>query len=316
MLAVPGRHRSLTLLIVTLVAQLLLLAVQIKRETHVRLIRVWTVDSITPFERVGTWMVRKVHGVFTGYIDLVHVRRDNLALQDELNHLQIRNSALEGEAAEAQRLDSVLGFRTDHPEAPMLAARVIATSADSASHVVFLNRGARDGIKSNMAVITPDGIVGKVFEVYASTAEVLLATDKDSGVGALLAGTRTQGVVGGTGDPTLTMKYVSNDENVAPGQQILTSGEDQIFPKDLPVGTVTQVKSGNPFKQIQLRPAAHLDRLDEVLVLLTRQELAPKTPPAQASPAPNSIAPSPGAAPAAKPATPPAKPSGAQQSDP
>ena len=310
MLAVPGRHRSLTLLIVTLVAQLLLLAVQVRRDTHVRLIRVWTVDSVTPFERGGTWIVRKVHGVFTGYVDLIHVHRDNLALHDQLNQLELRNAALEGEAAEAQRLNALLGFRTDHQEVPMLAARVIATSADTASHVVFINRGTRDGIKSNMAVILPDGVVGKIFEAYGGVSEVLLATDKDSGVGGLLEGTRTQGVVGGTGDPMLTMKYVSNDENVSVGQRVLTSGEDQIFPKDLPIGTVMQVKPGNPFKQIQVRPAARLDRLEEVLVLLTREEILPKAPPAQTVPAPHPATPA--AAPPAKPSMPPAKPAGEQ----
>jgi rod shape-determining protein MreC len=310
MLAVPGRHRSLTLLIVTLVVQLLMLAVQVKRNSHVRLIRVWTVDSITPFERAGTWMVGKVTGVFGGYFDLVHVRSENLALRDQLNQLEMRNTALEGQAAEVQRLNTLLDFKTDHPEAPMIAARVIATSADTASHVVYINLGTRDGIKTNMAVITPDGVVGKVFEAYGSVSEVLLATDKDSGVGALIEGTRTQGVVGGTGDPALTMKYVSNDENVTLGQHVLTSGEDQIFPKDVPVGTITQVKSGNPFKQIQLHPAAHLDRLEEVLVLLTRQDLIPKGAPLPAAPAasPSSAKP----APATKPAAPPAKPSGTE----
>ncbi len=91
-----------------------------------------------------------------------------------------------------------------------------------------------------------------------------------------MADSRIQGPVGGTGEPLMTMKYVSNDETVNVGQQILTSGQDQIFPKDLPVGTITDVKPGNPFKLIRVKPAAHLDRLEEVMVLLTRQELTTK----------------------------------------
>jgi rod shape-determining protein MreC len=82
--------------------------------------------------------------------------------------------------------------------------------------------------------------------------------------------------VGGLGEPLLQMKYVSNDEEVPMGERVLTSGQDRIFPKDLPVGTVAEVKPGNPFKQIRVRPAAHLDRLEEVLVLLTQRELEPK----------------------------------------
>ncbi len=194
-----------------------------------------------------------------------------------MDRLRIRNTELESESAESARLAALLGFRDAHPDAPMLAARVIAASADSSSHAIFINRGEHDGIRRNMAVITPDGVVGKVFEVYRSTSQVLLLTDKESGVGALLAGSRTQGPVGGTGDPLMVMKYISNDENVTVGQEVLTSGEDRIYPKDLPVGTVAEVKTGTPFKLIRVKPAAHLDRLEEVLVLLTRQEISRTT---------------------------------------
>jgi rod shape-determining protein MreC len=123
-----------------------------------------------------------------------------------------------------------------------------------------------------MGVITPEGVVGKVLEVYSSTALVLLITDKDGGVGSLLAGTRTQGVARGQGEPMLSLGFVNNDENVTVGEQVLTSGIDRIFPKDLPVGTVVAVRGGNPFKVIDVRPAARLDRLEEVFVLLARAD--------------------------------------------
>jgi rod shape-determining protein MreC len=277
MSAVPMRHRSLTLLGVVLLAQVLALAVQIRTNTHGRLIRVWVVEVVTPFERAGNWTISKVRGVWNGYFALIHVRRENEDLHAQLDRLRLRNAELESQSGESARLGVLLGFHDAHPDAPMLAARVIAASADSSSHALFINRGERDGIRRNMAVITPDGIVGKVFEVYRGTAQVLLLTDKESGVGALLAGSRTHGPVGGVGEPMMVMKYISNDENVSVGQQILTSGEDQIFPKDLPVGTVAEVKQGTPFKVIRVRPAAHLDRLEEVFVLLTRQELTRST---------------------------------------
>src|SRR6185437_4775003 len=110
------------------------------------------------------------------------------------------------------------------------------------------------------------------------TAQVLLLSDKDSGVGALLANSRTQGPVRGTGEPLLGMEYVSNEVKVQQGEAVLTSGQDRIFPKDLPVGTVVDIKPDHhsPFQQISVKPAAHLDQLEEVLVLLTRQDLAAK----------------------------------------
>jgi rod shape-determining protein MreC len=157
----------------------------------------------------------------------------------------------------------------------MLAASVIAASPDSGSQVMYINKGSRDGIRRDMGVITPDGVVGKILAVYPDTSQVLLLDDKDSGVGALLADTRTQGPVKGNGAPLLTLDYISNDEKVTAGETVLTSGQDRIFPKDLPVGQVVDVVSDpkTPFMKIRVRPAAHLDRLEEVLVLQTRQEL-------------------------------------------
>jgi rod shape-determining protein MreC len=89
----------------------------------------------------------------------------------------------------------------------------------------------------------------------------------------MLAESRIQSPVGGVGEPLLSMKYVANDDTVNVGDRVVTSGMDRIFPRDLPVGTVTQIKPGNPFKQIRLRPAANLERLEEVIVLLSLQPL-------------------------------------------
>ena len=190
----------------------------------------------------------------------------------------MRNAELEGRALEADRLAALLNFRTAHSDTPMIAARVIGASPDSGSLVVNIDRGSRDGIRRDMGVITPDGVVGKIFAVYPDISQVLLMGDKDSGVGALLADTRTQGPVKGTGEPLLSLEYISSDEKVTVGEAVLTSGQDRIFPKDLPVGKVVDFASDpkSPFMKIRVKPAAHLDRLEEVLVLETRQELTLK----------------------------------------
>lgn len=278
MFAIPSRHRSLALLAAVVLSQVLLLALQIKRERQVRLIRVWAVTTISPFQRAGAWAIDRVQGGWSSYIGLRRAHRENQAFRAELERLQLRNSQLESRAAEADRLAALLGFREGHAQVPMLAARVIGSSADPASRTVYINRGEKDGVRKNMGVITPEGVVGKVLEIYSRTAQVLLLTDKEGGVGALLAGSRTQSPVGGVGEPQLVMKYVSNDEQVAIGERVLTSGQDRIFPKDLPVGTVVEAKPGNTFKVIRIRPAAHLDRLEEVLVLLSQQELEARRP--------------------------------------
>jgi rod shape-determining protein MreC len=267
------RQRPLALLAALVLAQVLLLAFQIKRDHDVRLIRYWTAAAVMPFERSGSWGFSKTGGIWSEYIGLRGTRTENLRLRTELDQLRIRNRELEGQAGEAERLRVLLNFHEAHQETPMLAAQVIGASADPASHTLFLNRGDRDHVRRNQPVITPDGIVGKIVEVFPVTSQVLLINDKDSGAGALLADTRTHGVVKGSGDPDPRLDYVVNDEPVHQGEMILTSGEDRIFPKDLLIGTVSIASQGNPFQTIHVRPAARLDRLEDVLILLTVQEL-------------------------------------------
>jgi rod shape-determining protein MreC len=265
------RQRPLFLLAALVLAQVLLLAFQIKHD--VRLIRYWAAAVVMPFERGGTDAVKNTGGIWSDYVGLRGTRAENARLRAEVDQLQLRNRELEGQAGEAQRLSVLLNFHDAHPETQMLAAQVIGASADPASHTLFLNRGERDHVRRNQAVITPDGIVGKIVEVFPATSQVLLISDKDSGAGALLADTRTHGVVKGSGDPDPRLDYVVNDEPVHAGEVILTSGEDRIFPKDLLIGTVSMATPGNPFQVIHVRPAARLDRLEDVLILLTPQEL-------------------------------------------
>jgi rod shape-determining protein MreC len=285
MMELPSRQRPLTLLAIVIGLQVLLLAFQIKRDHDIRLIRVWAVDILTPLQRSGTWAISSVHGVWEHYIDLRRTSVENDRLHSELGRLQLRNRELESRAVEADRLAALLGFHSANPNVQMVAAQVIGANADASSRTIFINRGDQDHLRKNMAVITPDGIVGKVVEVYQDTSQVLLITDRESGVGALFSGSRTHGVIKGMSEPYLLMDYVINEEKVSPGQEILTSGEDQIFPKDLLIGTVVKSKNGNPFSVINVRPAARLDRLEEVLVLLSRHD-APNQKKAEPAPAP------------------------------
>lgn len=273
---IPARRRPLVVLVAVILAQVLLLAFQIKRDHDVRLVRVWSVALLTPLQHAGTYVISKIEGAWFGYIDMRDARSDDRRLEEEVGRLRLKNERLEGQAAEAIRLAKLLGFRKANAAVPMVAAEVIGANADANSETIFINRGARDGLRPNMAVVTPDGVVGKIFEVFSHTAQVLLITDKESGVGALLANTRAHGVVKGSGNPLLRMDYVTNSEKVLPGEKILTSGEDRIFPKDLPIGTVAWAKRGSLFQTIRVDPAAHLDRLEEVLVLLTEQSLNPR----------------------------------------
>src|SRR5246127_271273 len=276
MAGVPSRHKSLVLLAGVLLLQVVLLAVQIKRDSQGRLLRVWTVGAVSPFQRAGAKGIGNIRGTWSHYFALQNPSRENQQLRRENDELKLQLNQLQSKAAEADRLAALLNFRQAQHNVPMLAARVIGTSADTASRTIYLDHGERDGIRRNMGVITPDGVVGKVIESYRDTAQVLLLTDRESGVGAMLADSRIQSPVGGTGEPLLSMKYIANDDTVSVGERVITSGMDRIFPRDLPVGTVTEIKPGNPFKQIRIKPAANLERLEEVLVLLSLRSLEPK----------------------------------------
>lgn len=283
MVGIPSRHKSLVLLAGVVLLQMVLLAVQIKRDTQGRLLRVWTVGAVSPFEKVGARGIGNIRGTWSHYFALKNASVENEQLKKENDDLKLKISQLQGKAAEADRLAELLSFRQSQQNVPMLPARVIGTSADTASQTIYLDRGERDGIRRNMGVITPDGVVGKVIESYRGTSQVLLLTDKDSGVGAMLADSRIQSPVGGTGEPLLSMKYIPTDDEVSVGAQVVTSGMDRIFPRDLPVGTISEVKNGSPFKQVLVKPAAKLERLEEVIVLLTLQPLEGKKEPSSAA---------------------------------
>lgn len=292
----PPRHKSLVLLAGVILLQVLLLAVQIKRDSQGRLIRTWTVGAVSPFERAGSYGFGWFRDVWRNYFALRSAKKDREDLRRENDALKLRIAQLEGKAAETDRLAALLHFRQSQSDVPMVAARVIGGSAGTASLTIEIDRGEKDGIRQNMGVITPDGVVGKVSEAYGNTSTVLLLTDTKSGVGATLADSRIQSPVGGLGEPLVTMKYVPNDDDVSVGERVITSGMDRIFPRDLPVGTITEVKAGVPFKQIRIKPAANLEKLEEVLVLLTLNPLkgddVPAAKPAEpvaSSPAPPQV---------------------------
>jgi rod shape-determining protein MreC len=155
---------------------------------------------------------------------------------------------------------------------------VVGSGPSAESQIVYINRGADDGIAQNMPVITPDGVVGKITAVFKGTAQVLLITDPDSGVGALVESTRVHGSLRGSRPALCELKFVVNEDDVPAGTPVVTSGEDQIYPKGLPLGVVTLSERGEMFRHIEVRPSAALSRLEEVLVVTRVVQRAPTAP--------------------------------------
>ncbi len=269
---VLGRYRNLIVLVGVLFAQILGLAVQVnvKRTTDsepTRLIRVWAVGMVTPLEKGLVWVQTSSGNAWHDYFYLRGVRAENRDLKQQIERMSLERVRMSQDADQARRLQALLAFKEQFISQTM-AAQVIGSSGSELSRSVYIDKGESDGIKPDMAVITADGIVGKVLRVYGSTSLVLLIDDQTSGVGALLDKTRLQGILRGTPSGEVVLEKVMSDENVPPGEMVLTSGGDGIFPKGLLVGRVTKVSQGSDlFLNIHVRPAADLSKLEEVLVV-------------------------------------------------
>jgi rod shape-determining protein MreC len=274
--SVLGRYRNLIILVGVLFLQVLGLAVQVKRGSSegqdTRLIRVWALGAITPFERALVWVQNSTGNVWHNYFYLRGVRAENRQLKEQINQMRLEQVRLSEDAAQAHRLQALLAFKEQFIS-KTVAAQVIGTSGSDLSRIVTIDKGENAGIRRDMAVITSDGIVGKVLLVSPNLAQVLLISDQSSGVGAILDKSRLQGVLRGTANGEVVLERVMSDEQVQAGETVLTSGGDQIFPKGLPVGTVTNVGKGKElFLNIKIKPGANLSRLEEVLVLTGKQE--------------------------------------------
>ena len=267
---VLGRYRNLIVLVGVLFAQVLGLAVQVKRTTDsepTRLIRIWAVGAVSPLEKVLVWVQTSTGNVWHNYFYLRGVRAENRSLKQQIERMSLDQVRMSQDADQARRLQALLAFKEQFISRTM-AAQVIGSSGSELSRSVYIDKGESDGIKPDMAVITADGIVGKVLRVYRSTSQVLLIDDQTSGVGAILDKTRLQGILRGTPAGEVVLEKVMSDEAVPAGEMVLTSGGDGIFPKGLLVGRVTKVAPGSElFLNIRVRPAADLSKLEEVLVV-------------------------------------------------
>jgi len=267
MRAFVERHRHSSLLVAVLLGQLFFLAYQIKSDNEVRLIRLWAVAVISPVERGVRASVNAAGSLLEEYVALYNARQESRLLRAELARARLRLHELKARADESDELAALLELKQSYPQAPMVAAHVIAASPAAATRTVLIDRGADRGLRPNMAVLTPEGVVGKVVAVFSTTAQVLLITDGKSGVGVRVADSPLAGVVKGTGGNHCRLDYIPNEETLAPGAALLTSGQDQLFPPGLPVGRVTSVGPGELFLEVAVEPAAPLARLDHVLVL-------------------------------------------------
>ena len=262
-----NRYRNLTALVAAILVQLVLLAYQVKTNQEVRLIRVWSVSAVTPLARLLEDGRSSTVNFFRDYFVLLDVREQNHRLQTDLNRVQLENQMLRSQLDTAERGQALSVFQ-QQSQMKTVAARIIGNSPGSNGRVVLIDRGSTSGILPGMAVITPDGIVGKVVSSYPTASNLLLITDPSFAAGVLSQKNRVHGTLKGTGNSNAIVDYVQNEQTVEAGEWFYTAGDDRIFPKGLPAGVVTAVRPGRTVKEIILSPSGLQHGLEDVLVIL------------------------------------------------
>jgi rod shape-determining protein MreC len=215
--------------------------------------------------------------MWANYVDLRGVRHENEELKKQLTDLRLNNAHMQQEAEQGRRLQALLDFKQQYIN-KTIAAQVIGTSGTELSRVIYIDSGTSDGVQPGMAVITPDGIVGKIARADRSTSQVLLISDPQSGAGVLLERLHLNGILKGTNGRYPEVQNVMSDEKINVGDRIITTGGDRVFPRGLPVGTVESFspdRERDPFLNIKVKPAADLGKLEEVLVITEMVEKSP-----------------------------------------
>jgi rod shape-determining protein MreC len=260
-----NRYRNITVLLLVIMAQLVLLAVDTKVQ-GVPLIRVWAVTAVTPVARVLEGIRGGGSGFLHSYILLHDATAENRRLKTELDRLKLENIALKNDLNTADRAKALQVFQSKTPS-KTVAATVIATGAGANSRVVFVDRGTVAGVMRGMAVVTPDGIVGKVIAAYPIASEVLLVTDPDFAAG-VVSQKGVHGNLKGQGTTQCRLDYVPSEDKLDVGELLYTSGDDRIFPRGFPAGVVKSVRPGQPFKEVLVEPLGLQHGLQDVLILI------------------------------------------------
>lgn len=247
---------------------LFLLSVQVRNDEGRILLRSWFLYVLSPPLSALQFVSGSVSAGFTRYVFLVGVEKENRELRLENAQLTYDRYQLEGfrKIVETnprfELLEQTYAFET-------IRAGVIWRGYPMYSNRILLNAGENKGIQKNFAVVTPDGIVGRVIVTTAFSAEVELITDVNGAAGALSASTGLQGVVEGDGSDWLLLHFIPVSEKIEPGELLLTSGGDRIYPKGLPIGTVLTATEQGAYQTLVVRPKVDFNRLDDVAIVVS-----------------------------------------------
>ena len=201
--------------------------------------------------------------------ELWGIRDKYFKLEDRFANLEARNQFYDDLISENQQLRGLLGFRAGSYYPRLMASQVIGRSTSNWFETIIIDRGGADGLRGDKVVISPEGLVGRTFDVARHSAKVLLLTDPNSAISAVDQNTRDIGIVVGRKAELLLMRYVSPTANIAAGDLLVTSGVSAIFPKGIRIGTVQRVEKRDYdiFQHVEVSPAVNFSKLDKVFVI-------------------------------------------------
>jgi len=224
---------------------------------------------VAPIQDTVSETLQAGRDVWRHYFTLVATARENERLREELQKSIARNNQWQETALSNQRLRRLLDFKSSMSK-ESVAAEVIGRDPSPWYRTVIINKGRADGLRKALPVVVPEGVIGQVTDVSAGYAKVMLIVDRNSAVDALVQRSRARGVIKGAATSRCIFEYVLRKDEVAVGDEIITSGLDGVFPKGFPIGTVTGVikRTSDIFQEVIVTPYSDFERLEEVLVVL------------------------------------------------
>ena len=268
-----SRQRTGYLVLAVILGHVILISAQVntREDSGSSMLEAVTFSALTEVQRAMTSAMGGVRTVWAGYVELRDVRGENETLRRDLANLEFELQQQRALAERSRSLQQLLELR-ERVEATTVSARVIAADATPWFRTLTIDRGAGDGLRPDLAVVAPKGVVGRIVGLPgARAAKVQLLIDRNAAAGALIERTRAAGVVAGSDEENaLRMEYVSNLEDVQVGDVVVTSGIDGIYPKGFVIGTVDLVERGvGLYKSIWITPIVEFSRLEDVLVVMT-----------------------------------------------
>jgi rod shape-determining protein MreC len=272
-------------LAIALVIHIGLISVQGRRRIDTSFVRTGLMDSLAPMEKLVDRSLYGVFNVWDRYFALIGLHDENQRLTARLNQLEMEMQKQREEVLEAQRLRELVALN-DLGLGKSVVARVIGRDT-ARNQTVTIDKGLSHGVRPDSAVITAAGIVGRVIHSSNFFSIVQLVIDSQSAIGVMQQSTRRLGVIKGTGGRSLDLEYIDDDTDLKEGENFITSGQDRVYPKGLPVGVIITVGPRKGlFKSVEIRPAADLGRLEEVLCIIERVESVDVIDPTQGTTAP------------------------------